>query len=164
VAAELTPNLFSFNSPQGACPTCNGLGFTSARSKRADRSDNSTPCPDCHGSRLKKESLSVRVGGENIAGLAALSIAELLAFFDGLELAEQRKAVGHKIAEEITSRLTCLAHLGLDYLSLDRVSTTLSGGEAQRVRLATQIGSSLAACSIFSTSRASDYIKRIMHG
>jgi hypothetical protein len=88
------------------------LGFKSAGSKRVDRSDNSTPCPDCHGSRLKRESLSVRVGGENIAGLAALSIAELLVFFDGLELAEQRKAVGHKIAGEITSRLACLVLLG----------------------------------------------------
>ena len=144
VAVELTPNLFSFNSPQGACPTCNGLGFKSAGSKRANRPDDNTPCPDCRGSRLKKDSLSVRVGGENIARLAARSIVELLAFFDGLELADQHKPVGHRIAVEITSRLACLAQLGLGYLSLDRVSTTLSGGETQRVRLATQIGSSLA--------------------
>jgi len=144
-AAELTPSLFSFNSPRGACPTCNGLGVSSERSKkRAKPSDDAAPCPDCRGSRLKKESLSVRVAGKNIAELATRSIAELLAFFDRFELAEQRKAVGHKIAAEITSRLACLAQLGLDYLSLDRVSTTLSGGEAQRVRLATQIGSSLA--------------------
>ncbi|MBM2803681.1 MAG: excinuclease subunit [Deltaproteobacteria bacterium] len=144
VAAELTPSLFSFNSPLGACPTCNGLGISSERSKRAKPSDAATACPDCRGSRLKKESLSVRVAGKNIAELASRSIAELLAFLDGLELAEQRKAVGHKIAAEITSRLACLAQLGLDYLSLDRTSTTLSGGEAQRVRLATQIGASLA--------------------
>jgi excinuclease ABC subunit A len=147
-AAELTPGLFSFNSPQGACASCNGVGVTAKWSKRSKRTDvgavAGSPCKECGGSRLKKESLAVRISGKNIAELASQSIAESLAFFDALELADERKVVGQKIIFEITSRLRCLAQLGLDYLSLDRASTTLSGGEAQRVRLATQVGSSMA--------------------
>ena len=140
-APEVTPRLFSFNSPQGACPKCNGLGMAS---KRAKSSEDGAPCAACGGSRLKKESLTVRIAGKNIAELASRSISELLESFAGLELPDERKVVGQKIIAEITGRLVCLTRLGLDYLSLDRASTTLSGGEAQRVRLATQIGAGLA--------------------
>jgi len=140
-ALEATPSLFSFNSPQGACPSCNGLGIKSPRSKPLD---DGVPCKDCRGSRLRKESLTVRLADKSIAELAALSGGELRQFFAALELAGERRIIGQKISAEITSRLSCLAQLGLDYLSLDRASTTLSGGEAQRVRLATQMGASLA--------------------
>ena len=99
---------------------------------------------DCRGSRLRKASLAVRIAGESIATFAAASISENLSFLDGLELAPARKVVGQRIIAEIASRLRCLGELGLDYLSLDRPTTTLSGGELQRVRLATQIGSRLA--------------------
>jgi excinuclease ABC subunit A len=142
-ALEVTPSLFSFNSPQGACPSCNGLGIATNK-QRVKSLDDGAPCADCHGSRLRKESLTVRLSGKDISELAALSTSELLEFFAALELAGDRKIVGQKIIAEISSRLACLAQLGLDYLSLDRASPTLSGGEAQRVRLATQMGASLA--------------------
>ncbi|MGH7887151.1 MAG: ABC-ATPase UvrA, partial [Candidatus Binatia bacterium] len=140
-APEVTPGLFSFNSPQGACPRCNGLGVATQRAKS---NGDAALCAECGGQRLKKASLTVRIAGTSIAELAARSISELLEFFAGLELTEDRKVVGRKIIAEMTGRLICLARLGLDYLSLDRGSTTLSGGEAQRVRLATQISAGLA--------------------
>ncbi|HLN86502.1 MAG TPA: hypothetical protein VK200_08555, partial [Candidatus Limnocylindrales bacterium] len=140
-APEVTPGLFSFNSPRGACPRCNGLGASTQRSKS---NGDGVPCAGCGGNRLKKESLTVRIAGKNIAEISSKSISELLQFFAGLGLADEQKVVGRKIIAEITGRLVCLARLGLDYLSLDRASTTLSGGEAQRVRLATQIGAGLA--------------------
>ncbi|MGZ8496915.1 MAG: excinuclease ABC subunit UvrA [Candidatus Binatia bacterium] len=141
---EMTPSLFSFNSPAGACPACNGTGIEITRTKRVADETDATPCSDCLGTRLRKASLAVRIAGESIAAFAAASISENLSFLDGLELAPERKVVGQRIIAEIASRLRCLGELGLDYLSLDRPTTTLSGGELQRVRLATQIGSSLA--------------------
>ena len=141
---ELTPSLFSFNSPQGACPSCSGLGIQATGTKGVKRTDDAAPCGECGGRRLRKEALSVRIAGKNIAEIASRSIAENLEFFDKLEFSDARKIVGQKILTVIANRLRCLAQLGLDYLSLDRASTTLSGGEAQRVRLATEIGSSMA--------------------
>ena len=141
---EMTPSLFSFNSPAGACPACNGTGIEITRAKRAAGETDAMPCSDCLGTRLRKASLAVRIAGESIAAFAAASISENLSFLDGLVLAPERKVVGQRIIAEIASRLRCLRELGLDYLSLDRATTTLSGGELQRVRLATQIGSSLA--------------------
>jgi excinuclease ABC subunit A len=138
---EVTPSLFSFNSPQGACPVCGGLGVLTRRSRGTA---DAPPCTACGGSRLKKESLTVRLAGRTIVDVASRSIAEVLEFLDGPEFTDQRQAAAQRIIAEITRRLGSLAQLGLDYLSLDRASTTLSGGEAQRVRLATQIGSSLA--------------------
>lgn len=144
-APEITPSLFSFHSPQGACAGCGGLGVSSQRGKPARPIENDPkPCTDCAGRRLRKESLSVRIAGQNISELSSLSVAESMAFFDGLELTGARKIIGQKILAEITGRLRCLTRLGLDYLSLDRPSTSLSGGEAQRVRLATQIGAAMA--------------------
>ena len=101
------------------------------------------PCPDCHGKRLKKESLSVTVGGLNISELSDKSIADTLKFFEELELSEREKMIGERIIKEIKDRLTFLKNVGLDYLTLSRMAGTLSGGESQRIRLATQIGSSL---------------------
>ncbi|MDO5125929.1 MAG: excinuclease ABC subunit UvrA [Ruminococcus sp.] len=100
-------------------------------------------CPVCKGERLKKESLSVTVGGLNISELTHLSVTDALAFLDGLELTNREKLIGERIIKEIKERLGFLNSVGLEYLTLSRSSGTLSGGESQRIRLATQIGSSL---------------------
>jgi excinuclease ABC subunit A len=101
------------------------------------------PCPSCHGARLKKEALFVRVGGENIQQVTSLSIKDALTYFNTLSLSEKDEDIARRILKEIRERLNFLVNVGLDYLSLDRSSGTLSGGEGQRIRLATQIGSSL---------------------
>ncbi len=101
------------------------------------------PCPACKGARLKPESLSVRLGGQNIAELTALTVRQTLDFFNVLTLSERERLIATQILKEIKARLGFLVNVGLDYLTLDRTATTLSGGEAQRIRLATQIGSGL---------------------
>ena len=100
-------------------------------------------CPSCKGERLKKESLAVTVGGINISELCKKTVTEALEFFDSLELNEREKIIGERIIKEIKERLGFLKSVGLEYLTLSRASGTLSGGESQRIRLATQIGSSL---------------------
>jgi excinuclease ABC subunit A len=243
---ELAPNSFSFNSPQGACPTCDGLGgllefdpdlivpnpnlslregaikpwakrtsyqyfqmldslalgcgfnvntpfkelkpvqqkmllfgigengpksspdrggkgascrpfegVLSVLKQRYDETDSFATqweleqymsyqtCPDCKGSRLRRESLAVKVAGLNIHEVTRMSIKQALAFFDELKLTEKETAIAQRILKEIRERLGFMVQVGLDYLSLDRGSATLSGGEGQRIRLATQIGSSL---------------------
>jgi excinuclease ABC subunit A len=243
---EIAPNTFSFNSPQGACPTCDGLGGllefdpeliipnknmsvregaikpwakrtsvhhyeqlqsiagscgfdvnspvkelkqsqlkallfgtggeggrqifpkhssrTSCRSfegiipnlkRRYDETDsfvtqwemeqymNYQACPDCGGSRLRKESLAIRVAGLNIADITKMSVKRSLEFFTDLTLTEKESVIAKRILKEIRERLGFMVHVGLDYLTLDRGAATLSGGEGQRIRLATQIGSSL---------------------
>ena len=102
-----------------------------------------TPCKSCKGQRLKKESLAVTVGERNIYELTALSVAKLKVFMEELKLTEQQELIGKQILKEIRARVGFLAEVGLDYLSLSRATATLSGGEAQRIRLATQIGSGL---------------------
>ncbi len=102
-----------------------------------------SPCPECHGHRLKKESLAVTVGGKNISELCDLSVVECLDFINGLELSKRDKMISGQIIKEIKSRLGFLRSVGLEYLTLSRSAGTLSGGESQRIRLATQIGSSL---------------------
>ena len=102
-----------------------------------------TPCPDCGGRRLKREALAVTVGGKNLAQVSDMSVLQAKKFFDGLELTEKERMIAHQLLKEIGSRLGFLADVGLDYLTLSRSASTLSGGEAQRIRLATQIGSSL---------------------
>ena len=103
------------------------------------------PCPECHGHRLKPESLAVTVGGENISSLSRLSVSGALSFLDSLEpsLTDRERKIGERILKEIRERLGFLQSVGLEYLSLSRASGTLSGGESQRIRLATQIGSYL---------------------
>ncbi len=101
------------------------------------------PCPECGGARLKRESLSVRVGGRNIAEVTALTVRQCLEFLEGLRLTEREELIAHQVLKEVRSRLQFLVNVGLDYLTLDRMANTLSGGEAQRIRLATQIGSGL---------------------
>ena len=243
---EIAPNTFSFNSPQGACPTCDGLGgllefdpeliipnknmsiregaikpwakrtsvhhyeqlqsiaescgfdvnnpvkelkpsqlkallfgigeegaralfprFSSRAAcksfegiipnlkRRYDETDsfvtqwemeqymNYQACPDCNGSRLRKESLAIRVAGLNIADITNMSVKRSLEFFTDLSLTEKEAVIAKRILKEIRERLGFMVHVGLDYLTLDRGAATLSGGEGQRIRLATQIGSSL---------------------
>ena len=101
------------------------------------------PCPDCKGARLKPAPLAVTVGGINIKELTDMSIGDELKFIENLELSEKEQIIGKQIIKEIKSRLQFLCNVGLDYLTLSRSSGTLSGGESQRIRLATQIGSSL---------------------
>ena len=101
------------------------------------------PCPVCHGARLRPESLAFRVGNKNIAELSAMPVSELLPFLDQLDLTEKEKVIADQILREVKNRLTFLSNVGLEYLTLSRGASTLSGGEAQRIRLATQIGSGL---------------------
>ncbi len=242
---EITPRMFSFNSPQGACPACNGLGTKSyfdpdliipdpslslnqgailpwrergetflkpilmglakhyhfsldtpfsqlkksvqnillhgsegerisfktkgkgpshlfqqkfegvirEMERRAEEDGekaeglekfmSAIPCSECGGSRLKREALSIKVGGKSIAEVTRLYIKEALDFFKGLKLTPRSQKIGHGVLREIEERLTFMIEVGLDYLTLDRNASTLSGGESQRIRLATQVGSSL---------------------
>lgn len=153
---DITPQLFSFNSPKGACPKCSGLGkifdvheWSTMYEWMAavhDFKNSDTPedvCPACHGRRLNPEALSVRVGGKNIAEVVDMSIDACRKFFSSLELDDTDKKIAAQVLKEINSRLKFLCDVGLDYLSLSRKSATLSGGESQRIRLATQIGSAL---------------------
>lgn len=102
-----------------------------------------TPCEECHGQRLKAESLAVTVSGKNIAEMCDMSVGEILAFLDEMELTERQQFIGSQILKEIKARVGFLNNVGLEYLTLSRATGTLSGGEAQRIRLATQIGSGL---------------------
>jgi excinuclease ABC subunit A len=139
---EVEPRLFSFNSPYGACPQCNGLGTESLFSEE--------PCPVCHGKRLRPEALRVYLQSEkgkglgiNIVDFAAMSIAEAKKFVDAIHLSEMKKDIAAPILKEIGGRLQFMLDVGLDYLTLNRSAATLSGGEAQRIRLASQLGSGL---------------------
>ena len=190
---EISPRIFSFNNPHGACPACDGLGtkldgssagldgslrllnegFFGASLGSLDRRYKDTqssrvreeietyverlasvrPCPECHGARLRKESLAIRVGGLNIAELTRKSVKDTSAFLatlggsssenGDLSLTEKEQEIARRILKEIRERLGFLTNVGLDYLTLDRTAATLAGGEGQRIRLATQIGSSL---------------------
>ncbi len=133
--AEIEPRFFSFNSPYGACPACHGLGTKALFSEEV--------CDICGGSRLKREALSVLVNEKNIVQLAALSIADSAKFFHNLKLSVRDKQISAVVTREIESRLRFMLDVGLDYLTLDRKANTLSGGEAQRIRLASQLGSKL---------------------
>lgn len=135
---EVEPRLFSFNSPYGACAECNGLGTKYFGGTEA--------CDICGGARLRKEALNVFLGktkGVNIVKLTQLSIAQVADYFIELELNEQEKEISKVVIKEIEARLQFLLNVGLEYLSLDRKANTLSGGEAQRIRLASQLGSRL---------------------
>ena len=132
---EVEPRLFSFNSPYGACPECNGLGT------KHFWSDES--CPVCLGKRLRPEALHVLIGGKNIVDLTAISIKNCYDFFIELKLTEREKNISKVVLKEIESRLQFMVNVGIEYLSLDRRANTLSGGEAQRIRLASQLGSRL---------------------
>ncbi len=136
---EIEPRLFSFNSPYGACPECHGLGTENIWSEKL--------CSVCAGKRLKEESLNVLLENKNIASVTGLSIDDAFAFFTKTQEKLAKKKNLAEIAEvplkEIKNRLQFMIDVGLEYLTLDRRAGTLSGGESQRIRLASQIGSRL---------------------
>ncbi len=161
------PHNFSFNSPQGACPVCKGLGFINPNEKDdvdeadlriaesrsggqtqdedTDEEHVLTVCPECGGLRLNQEALHFRIAGKNIAELAAMDLRELYEWLDSLDgkLSDRQRKIATEILKELKTRLRFLLDVGLDYLSLSRPSASLSGGESQRISLATQIGSQL---------------------
>jgi excinuclease ABC subunit A len=132
---EIEPRLFSFNSPHGACPDCNGLGTKYLF--------GSSPCPKCKGKRLREEALHVLIGGKNIVDVTSMSIKEADEYFKKIKLTVREKNISTVVTKEISARLEFMLNVGIDYLTLDRRAHTLSGGEAQRIRLASQLGSGL---------------------
>ena len=162
---ELDPRLFSYNSKHGWCPDCVGTGVKLSKEQRKALDDSVTdkdnkgreqtfaepevegvgdqPCPTCHGTRLNPIARHVRLHGIGIADVAALSVADVAAWVDGLEFSGREAEIARDIVPEIRSRLAFLEQVGLGYLTLDRSAPTLSGGEAQRIRLAAQLGSNL---------------------
>ncbi len=139
---EVEPRLFSFNSPYGACEECNGLGTVGLF--------NSDVCTSCNGARLRKEALRVYLGGDgknnlgiNIVDFTAMTIKEASNFIAGLKLSKKQQDIAWPALREIIERLEFMINVGIEYLTLDRRANTLSGGEAQRIRLASQLGSGL---------------------
>ena len=160
---ELEPRIFSFNSPLGACKHCHGLGFTyespwtnSDASFKNDDDDigghsayfnfgqREKICDYCNGKRLNDEALAVKIDGKNIAEFCDLSISRLLEYCKKLQLPADQQQIAEPLLREIISRLTFLENVGLSYLTISLSARTLSGGEGQRIRLATQIGSALS--------------------
>lgn len=171
--ADPAPHNFSFNSPQGWCPCCKGLGRVRASElqqkeaeglpeeedvlawlngaeatwagseEEADAENTWVECPECHGDRLCRESLMFRIGDKNISELSRMDISELRGYLASVQLNSRQQAIAAEIVKEIDKRLLFMEQVGLTYLSLGRPSDSLSGGESQRIRLATQIGSRL---------------------
>lgn len=135
---EVEPRLFSFNSPHGACPECSGLGKIGYFADKA--------CPECQGKRLRPEALSVRVSNKNLAEVSNMPIDRLHDFFWKYyqKMTKRELTIAENVIGQILNRLEFLIKVGLNYLSLDREAETLSGGEAQRIRLSSQIGSQLS--------------------
>ena len=139
---EVEPRLFSFNSPYGACPECNGLGMVGIF--------QSDLCPLCKGARLRKEAMRVYIGGDgkkqlgkNIVDFTSMTVAEAAQFIGDLKLSKKEQEIAWPALREIIERLSFMLNVGIEYLTLDRRANTLSGGEAQRIRLASQLGSGL---------------------
>ncbi|MEJ5376538.1 MAG: excinuclease ABC subunit UvrA [bacterium] len=132
---ELDPRHFSFNSPMGACPSCDGLGVLEELGKRI--------CPQCGGERLTTSARAVKVLGLSIGEMVSMSILEAYRFWKEVRFREAAQQVADPLVREISTRLETLLRLGVGYLRLDRSAETLSGGEAQRIRLAAQLGSNL---------------------
>lgn len=152
----LDPKLFSYNSPVGTCQRCSGYGILTAAVRKAQKADNlyndeltqvdaegDVTCPSCHGARLNPVALSVRWKDRNIADYGQMTIEQAAGFFRDLTLTQREAAIAGDAIKEIESRLKFLMDVGLGYLTLDRSAPTLSGGEAQRIRLAAQLGSNL---------------------
>ena len=118
--------------------------------RELDQFRSSRLCSTCHGARLRPEALAVTVGGKNIDAVTRMSISEALEFFQHLDISEREMTIVHQVLKEIRERLRFLENVGLNYLTLNRMAATLSGGEAQRIRLATQIGSSLVGGVVYS--------------
>ena len=137
-ALEIEPKLFSFNSPKGACPHCKGLGY-----EDEEEEGFSKICPSCEGKKLRPEALSVLLKGKNIHELSSIDLEELEVFLKKLKFPERDKVIAENIIQKILCDLDVLKKTGVSYLSLNREVRTLSGGEAQRIRLAGQISSVL---------------------
>lgn len=139
---EVEPRLFSFNSPYGACPECNGLGTAGIF--------NTDICPTCKGARLRPEALRVYLGsdgkkdlGKNIVDFTDMTISEAVEFITSLKLSKKDQEIAWPAIREVIDRLDFMINVGIEYLTLNRRANTLSGGEAQRIRLASQLGSGL---------------------
>jgi len=156
---DLEPRLFSFNSPYGMCLECKGVGFVEKKSVKNSRSkkvededledlfddeENLEVCSLCKGARLSQASMCVFFGEKNIFELCEMSCEDLLNFFDSLDQKTKTHPVSERLISEISTRVRFLMNVGVGYLSLGRRSSTLSGGEAQRIRLATQLGTQLS--------------------
>lgn len=157
---EVEPRLFSFNSPHGACPNCHGLGRLEAWEKKKVKTKKSDPeaeyankyerviqpCLECNGQRLRPEALAVKIENKSIAEVSALTIIQAYEFFEGYKkkMTKREQKIVENVVKEISDRLFFLLQVGLEYLSLSREAETLSGGEAQRIRLSSQIGSHLS--------------------
>jgi excinuclease ABC subunit A len=149
---ELDPRLFSFNSKHGWCPECYGTGEqiagfdeeqTGEEAHWITADGTSSACPACAGKRLRPEALSVFFHGMSIDRLTSLPVGDAADYFKSLKLTAREKSIVRDIQQELISRLSFLDQVGLSYLSLDRAAPSLSGGEAQRIRLAAQLGSNL---------------------
>ena len=140
---ELEPRSFSFNSPYGACPRCHGLGFLHQTDEWGGIELSEEICSRCEGSRLREETLSVKLGTQNIFELSSLPVSRLNSVLNSLSFSAAQEKIAAGITKEIVSRLHVMEELGMPYLQLTRTSASLSGGEARRVRLAAQIGSPL---------------------
>jgi len=140
---ELEPRSFSFNSPYGACPRCHGLGFLPQTDEWGDIEPSEEICPKCEGSRLREETLSVKLNDQNIFELSSLPVSRLNGALNSLSFSAAQEKIAAGITKEIVSRLHVMEELGMPYLQLSRTTASLSGGEARRVRLAAQIGSPL---------------------
>jgi len=132
---EIEPRLFSFNSPYGACEACNGLGTESLFSD--------DPCKTCKGKRLREEALHVLIENKNIDDVVNMSVENAYEYFHNIKLSAKEKEIVKVVLKEIESRLVFMLDVGIEYLTLNRRAYTLSGGEAQRIRLASQLGSRL---------------------
>ena len=145
---ELSPAFFSPNSPEGACPACEGLGVQQERKTKKRGSAQAAVklqvCSQCNGSRLRSETQGIRIGDMSLSELTAKPLGAVLDFFSQLVFYGQTEPVAQPLCQEIVSRLQALVDLGLAYLTLDRTMASLSGGEAQRVRLATLLGNGLS--------------------
>lgn len=139
---EINPRFFSFNSKYGACPRCNGLGFEDIDEDATELIDG-RECRLCKGLRLRKEALNIKIQDTNIAEFAKMSVSNAISFVNAMKLTDREQIIALRVLKEVRDRLLFLDKVGLGYLTLDRMSLTLSGGEAQRTRLATQMGSSL---------------------
>jgi excinuclease ABC subunit A len=140
---ELEPRSFSFNSPYGACPRCHGLGHQTVIDEWGETQLTEETCSQCKGSRLKPESLAVKINGKNIFELSSLAVSRLFEEIRSFQYTSTQELIASKIHKEILSRLAVMTELGLSYLDLNRTTASLSGGEAQRVRLAAQVGARL---------------------